>query len=394
METARMKRKRVVFVVPTANTYGGENALLDLLLKLSPDIEPVVVAPSDGPLVRALTDAGIQTRVQRFAILDRRYFHPLRIFVYLGSAFISFFRLLGLFRALRPDIVHTNNVLILPAALASRALRIPHVWHVREIIQSYHINPLLWRIWRGIILGFSIRVICISTAVQKQFGDSKKVTVIHDGVDPDLFHPLRKKPSRSTHTKKVVRVGIVGRLEHRRKGQDLFIEAARIALKSREDLHFIIAGHEREGREEKERRLHEMVKEYGLQQKIEFRGFVPRERMPELMNELDVLVLSSKQPEGLGIVLLEAMACGKAVIAFSEGGPLDIIEDHENGLLVPPGDVPTLARAMLELADNPKLRKDLGTKGRKTVESFFRSELTAKKVSELYDEILSHTVQS
>jgi glycosyltransferase involved in cell wall biosynthesis len=96
----------------------------------------------------------------------------------------------------------------------------------------------------------------------------------------------------------------------------------------------------------------------------------------------------------LGIVLLEAMACEKAVVAFSEGGPLDIIEDHENGLLVPPGDVPTLARAMLELADNPKLRKDLGTKGRKTVESFFRSELTAKKVSELYDEILSHTVQS
>ena len=386
-----MKRKRVVFVVPTADAYGGENALLDLLLKFSSDVEPVVLAPSDGPLVRALTDAGIETRIQQFPILERRYFHPLRIFAYLGSGLLSIFRLYALLRDIRPDLVHTNNALILPAAVAARAARVPHVWHVREILEAHHIHPRLWTIWRWLIVSFSARVICISTAVRKQFRDGKKVSVIHDGVDPDLFHPLRKKPSRLTRGKKGVTIGVVGRLEHRRKGQDLFIEAASIASQPRDDLRFVIAGHEREGMEEKERVLHEMVQEYGLREKVEFRGFVPRERMPDLMNELDALVLCSKQPEGLGIVLLEAMACEKAVIAFSEGGPLDIIEDHENGLLIPPGDVPALARAMVELADNPKLRRDLGLKGRKTVEGFFRSELTAKKVSELYDEILSHT---
>jgi D-inositol-3-phosphate glycosyltransferase len=102
-------------------------------------------------------------------------------------------------------------------------------------------------------------------------------------------------------------------------------------------------------------------------------------------------VVCSKQPEGLGIVLLEAMACGKPVIAFSEGGPLDIIEDHTNGMLVPPRNVAGLAEAILELADKPKLRKELGANGRKTVRTSFRSELTAGKMSELYRDVLKET---
>lgn len=386
-----MTKSRILYVVSTASGYGGENALLELLRKLPGDFEPVVISPEEGPLVRALTGRGIRARVLPFAVLDRSYFHPVRIFAYLGPAFVSFFRLTALLRELKPALVHTNNVLILPAAMAARALRIPHVWHVREILQSYHIHPFLWNIWRWIILTFSTRVICISSAVRTQFDESDKVVVIHDGIDTEFFHPTRKSIPNSTRRRKGLTVGIVGRLEHRRKGQDLFIEAARIALQSRDDLRFVVVGHERERVEEKEQKLYDMVRKYGLQKKVELRGFVPREQMPKLMNELDVLVLCSKQPEGLGIVLLEAMACKKAVIAFAEGGPLDILEDHTNGLLVPPRDVAKLADAILALANKPKLRGQLGAEGRMTVEASFRSELTAGKMAELYREVLKET---
>jgi glycosyltransferase involved in cell wall biosynthesis len=110
--------------------------------------------------------------------------------------------------------------------------------------------------------------------------------------------------------------------------------------------------------------------------------------MPQLMNELDVLVLCSKQPEGLGIVLLEAMACGRAVISFAEGGPLDVIEDRRNGLLTKPQDPRRLAEAILELAGKPKLREALGSEGRKTVDCSFRNDQTAEKMAELYREIM------
>lgn len=379
-----MKRQRIVFLTASSDTYGAENALLDLARGIQKEFEPIVVAPRQGPLIDFLSASGIQTKVMLLPVLDRRYFHPARIFEYLASAVVSTFRLLRFFRDLEPALVHTNNVLILPGAFAAKALGIPHVWHVREIIEGHHIRPFLWRIWRGIVTSFSTRVICISSAVRKQFLESGKVVVIHDGIDVTLFSPVKETKSGSRHAHKDVMIGIVGRLDHRRKGQDIFIEAASIALGSVRSLKFVIVGDERDGIEEKERVIHERAKETGLEGKIEFRGFVPRESVPRLMNELDVLVLCSKQPEGFGIVLLEAMACGKAVVSFAEGGPLDIVVDHANGLLVPRGDVHRLANAMLELAGDPVLRAELGSEACKTVRNSFRSDLTSKKIQDLY----------
>lgn len=378
-----MTKTRVVFLTSASNEYGGENALLELVKGLTSEFEPVVIAPAPGRLLESLGRLNVKTHVVPFAVLERRFFHPLRIFSYLFAAIASFFRLVHLFRRLKPDIVHTNNVLVLPGAFAARILGVPHVWHVREIIEKHHLSPFLWRIWRWIILTFSSSVICISSAVRRQFGHEKKAIIVHDGIDTRLFQPQKKN-----RNKKLSMIGIVGRLEHRRKGQDTFIEAARIALGSNNDLHFVIVGNEREEIADREQALHDLVRRYGLAEQIKFRGLVPREQMPEVMQELDILVLCSKQPEGLGIVLLEAMACEKAVISFAEGGPLDIIIDRSNGLLVPPGDVGKLADAMLELAGNTRLRKSLGRAGRKTVESCFGSEMTARKIESLYGQVL------
>jgi glycosyltransferase involved in cell wall biosynthesis len=383
-----MSRQRVLFLTASAGSYGGENALTDALRHLPPEFEPIVLVPEPGELVKELEGAGIQTRIVPFAVLDRKYFHPLRILFYKASAIASIFRLIGIFREFKPDIVHTNNVLVLPGAIAARMLGIPHVWHIREIIEGHHIHPILWKLWRWIILTCSERVICISRAVADQFKESPKVVVIHDGVDTNVFHPITGRTRRTSRPRTTTTVGIVGRLDHRRKGQDLFIEAARIASESRQDLRFIIVGHEREGVEEREEILYEMVRDGKLEQKMEFRGFVPREQMSQLMNELDVLVLCSKRPKGLGIVLLEAMACGKAVISFAEGGPLDIIEDRWNGLLTKPQDPRQLAEAILELANDPKLRKALGSEGRKMVEGSFGNDQTVQRMAELYRTIM------
>ncbi len=377
-----MRRTRVVFIASAASAYGGENALFETIKCFPPDIEPIVVAPESGDLLISLDRLGVKTIVLPFAVLDRRYFHPLRIVSYIVSAIVSVFRLVSLFRRIKPDVVHTNNVLVLPGAVAARMLGIPHVWHVREMIEHHHLPSLLWKIWRRIILTFSARVICISSAVREQFGEEWKAVVIHDGIDTQLFQPASGRRPRKKTT-----VGIVGRLEHRRKGQDTFIEAARIALESRKSLRFVIVGNEREEMAEDEQVLHDTVRRLGLTEKIEFRGAVPREKMPELMRELDVLVLCSKQPEGLGIVLLEAMACGKAVISFAEGGPLDVVKDHVNGLLVPAQNTRGLAEAIVELAVNAKLRASLGAEGRKTVVSSFRNEMTARGIDQVYKQI-------
>ena len=384
-----MQEPRVVYVSATATAYGGENALTDLVLKIRAQVDPIVVCPEDGPLLDALKASDIQTRVVPFPVLDRKYFHPARIFIFLAALPGSILRLRRLLRELSPSIVHSNNVLILPAALASKSLGIPHIWHIREIIERHHIHPLLWKIWRWLILTCSDRVVCISRAVQEQFEGSGKAVVIQDGVDIRLFRPDRSRGRSRSRKQKEVLVGIVGRLDHRRKGQDTFIQAASIASRSHPNLRFVIAGHARENMGEKESRLYDLVMELGMEKIVEFTGFIGRDRMPELIKRLDIVVLCSRKPEGLGIVLLEGMSCGKSVISFAEGGPLDIIDDTKNGMLVEPGNVQSLAAAMVKLAGNPKMRRALGTEGRKTVESRFSDEETARNILKLYSEVLS-----
>ena len=275
-----MIRQRVLFLSASAGEYGAENALLDLIKSLSKEVEPIVLVREPGPLVDSLTELGVTCKTVPFTVLDRQYFHPLRILAYKASALLSTFRLIHEIRHVNPSVVHTNNVLILPGAFAARLLGIPHVWHVREIVENHHISPILWRIWRWIIVTLSARVICISSAVRDQFGESKKAVVIHDGIDTELFQPLKAPQS-----KKVITFGIVGRLEHRRKGQDTFIETAKIALESRKNLRFIIVGHEREDIADREQTLHDTVERYGISESVEFRGFVSRDQMPALMHE-------------------------------------------------------------------------------------------------------------
>lgn len=382
-----MKNQKIAFVASSASLYGAERALLGSVTELSRDFETTVLVPETGDLVAELDRVGATVRIIRFPILEREYFHPFKIFEYVFSALAGWFRLVLFLRKARPGIVHSNNVLILPGALASWILRIPHVWHVREIIEGHHIHPLLWKLWRWIILTFSDRVVCISKAVSEQFGKSEKVVIVHDGVNTDSFRPMTNRDP-SARKAKPIRFGIVGRLEHRRKGQDLFIEAANIALKKQPDMEFVIVGHERAGMEKEEQKLHEMVASYGHEKEIHFRGYVAPEQMPSVMNELDVLVLCSKQPEGLAIVLLEGMASGKAVISFAEGGPLDVVQDNVNGLLVPPRDVQMLAEAMIRLAFDATLRGRLGIAGRQTVEEKFRIETTARRIENVYRAIL------
>jgi glycosyltransferase involved in cell wall biosynthesis len=377
----------VVFIASSSECYGAENALLTSVRNLTSEIKPVVVLPEHGTLQQDLDSHGIPTIILPMAVLDRRFFHPARFFLYLLKAVRSYFALLRQFQRVRPDIVHSNNVLILPGAIAAWTLGIPHVWHIREILETHHLPRSLWRVWRWMIVSFSDRIICISTAVSRQFMANEPVTVIHDGIDVRCFVPPQRKKATRQPQQRMVKVGIVGRLEHRRKGQDLLIEAAHLVLEKNRSLEFLIVGDERKGVKDEEQRLRDLVQGYGIDHQVRFRGFVPPAQMPSLYHEIDILVLCSKQPEGLAIVLLEGMACGVAVISFAEGGPLDIIRHRVNGILTPPHDVNALAEAILTLAEDPALRFSLSREGRRSVETLFRDDLNARLIGDVYRRI-------
>ena len=97
---------------------------------------------------------------------------------------------------------------------------------------------------------------------------------------------------------------------------------------------------------------------FGLRGRVGFTGYIGNPA--EAIRSLDIIVHASTQPEPFGMVIVEAMACGKAVIVSNCGGASEIVQNRVNALTYAPGDAPALAAAIQELATSPQLRTRLG----------------------------------
>jgi glycosyltransferase involved in cell wall biosynthesis len=108
-----------------------------------------------------------------------------------------------------------------------------------------------------------------------------------------------------------------------------------------------------------------------------------------LLRTLDILVHASTIPEPFGQAVIEGMAAGLPVIGADGGGVKDIITHGENGLLVPMGDAPALAEALESLLGDPETARRLGEAGRAHVRSHYTAAQSARKIEQVYREVLS-----
>jgi glycosyltransferase involved in cell wall biosynthesis len=180
--------------------------------------------------------------------------------------------------------------------------------------------------------------------------------VVPCGVDCDHFRP----GPRAGRPRSPARVLTLGRLV-RRKGIDTVIEAiARIP-----GTELVVAGgpdRSRLGDDPEVSRLRRTVAECGVTGRVSFTGRVAHEDVPDLLSSADVVV-SDPWYEPFGIVPVEAMACGSAVVASAVGGHLDTVVDGVTGLLVPPRDPAALAGRLSRLLADPGWRSELGAAG-------------------------------
>lgn len=173
-------------------------------------------------------------------------------------------------------------------------------------------------------------------------------------------------------------IGTAGRLEAI-KGIPYFLGAARIVHDARPELEFVVAGSGPE-----EANLRRIARELGIAEKV---TFVPYAReFTKSLEAMDIFCLPSLQ-QGLGTIMLEAMALGRPVIASNVGGVTAIVRDGQTGLTVPPGDSQALARRILELIDNPARAQALGTAARELVAHEYNVDRMVLQTAELYHEI-------
>jgi len=136
--------------------------------------------------------------------------------------------------------------------------------------------------------------------------------------------------------------------------------------------------------------LKSTVERHGLSQVVHLLGVLPRRRLRDAYSACDVFVLPSRsRSEAFGIVLLEAMAQGKPVVATHVGGIPYVVIDRETGLLVPPFDPVPLAQALIQLLQDPQYRSQLGQAGRKRVQTHFTREPITQQLEALYQQLLA-----
>lgn len=210
---------------------------------------------------------------------------------------------------------------------------------------------------------------------------TERFTVISNPVDTRLFVPASNGKS-PTPT-----ILYVGRIEPR-KGVYTIARAMRQVLSRVPDARFVFLGSDYtlDGRSCRQELLSEMT-EAGVAEHAQFPGFVPNSDLPRHYQESTVCVFPSRW-EPLGIVCLEAMACARPVVASRAGGMAEIVQDGENGLLVPPDDPAALADGLARVLANPDLAHKWGEKARQHVDRHFSNQVVAQRTLQVYDQTL------
>lgn len=312
-----------------------------------------------------------------------------------GAGKFLFRRLLGRIRRLhrvKPiDVIHAHAALPCghAAALLSERLKIPFVVtvHGLDAFNNCHLDgiPAGWRREVSLEVYRAARtVICISRKVEEVLlsgvPDGTRSVAVRNGVDPSLFSPATEEP-------RTPEILVVGTLLPS-KGHELVLRAVKNLKSSWPQLECRIIG---EGPYKAQ--FEALASDLDIAGQVRFIGRQSRAEVAEAMRRCSIFALPSWN-EALGCVYLEAMSCGKPVIACRGQGIDDVIEHGKNGWLISPDGLEELTQGLCVLLESSELRVRMGTAARQTILENLTLTHQAKRLTEAYCEAIAGSPQS
>jgi len=282
-----------------------------------------------------------------------------------------------------PDVVHVNCLSNLRGAAAAQALGIPVVWHLREILP-----PGARRRWfANRLRADSAHIVAVSEAVAEWVRDEglgDRVEVVHNGVVSPVEGVDREAARVQFNLPpEAFVVGLFSQMVHHKGALDL-VRAAHAAISENPELHFLIAGH---GPVSFADQLRREIASGAAAGHIHL--MPPQPEIWELLAAVDILALPTLWPDPLPRAVMEAMAVGRPVVAYQNGGVPEMVVDNETGLLCQPGDVEGLTRAILELAGDRSLLNLFGEAAQKRATEHFGVERYVDQMEKALRETMS-----
>jgi glycosyltransferase involved in cell wall biosynthesis len=407
---------QLVFLSPSGQMGGAEAALLNLLASLreaEPEWQLHLIVSADGPLTAKAQALGVATTVLpfpdslarlgdasanfpaanangRFGLLRQLFFANPGIAAYVR-------RLRKLLRRLQPDVVHTNGFKMHLLGALAKPRAVPLVWHVHDYVQT---RPLMTSLMKLFSKRCELAVVnsdSVGRDLREACGNALQIQTVYNGVDLQVFSPcgelldMDALAGFSPAGPEVIRVGMLATLA-RWKGHEVFLRALSL-IPADLPLRGYISGdalYQTDGSQTSLAELKTFAQRLGVAERVGFTGFLA---MPAAaMRSLDIVVHASTQPEPFGLVIVEAMACGRAVIASEAGGATELIQSGFNALGHTPGDAEQLAARIMQFARDPQLRERLGAAGRATVKERFNRTRMAAELVPIYESLNLHKV--
>lgn len=405
-----------MFLSPAAQQGGAEAVLLGILklfLVERPAWTLHLLAGEDGPLVSKARAAGVCCELfpfpdavralgenrRRGMLLSTREGKPwsrkvrqlaswLRVAT---EATVYHWKLRRRLRHLQPDLVHSNGMKMHLFGALAKPKRVPQVWHLHEYLGN---RPMMKLLLRWVAPRCALVVAnseSVASDVRAVLPGGPNVQTIYNAVDLDAFNPdglasdldrLAGLPPAPAGT---IRVGLVATFAFW-KGHETFLRAA---ARTEENIRFYIVGgplYATAGSQRTPDELRQLAETLGIHHRVGFTGFV--EEAASAMRALDIVVHASTEPEPFGLVIVQAMACARAVIVSAAGGALELVRPTIDALVHSPGNVAELATAINQLATDEGLRRRLGAEGRLHVQRQFTYKQMAKRIVPRYEELL------
>lgn len=358
--------------VDTARTWrGGQNQVLVTVLGLrSLGHRAMLVAHPDGELRRRAEEGLELLPLAPMTEMDL-------------SAAWRFSRAI---KQLRPDIIHAHDphavaMAALALSMSTQLVKPPLVASRRVDFRLRGSSLSRWK-YRQVDM-----FICASEAIRQMLltdgVPAQRAVTVHEGIDlaraasatPAPLHEELWLPHGSPI------VGNVAALVPH-KGQRHLVDAAALVVRQVPDARFVLAG---EG--ELRGSLEQHIKHLNLEKHVLLAGFRPD--ILSVHKAFDIFVMSSVT-EGLGTSLLDAMACGRPIVATTAGGIPEVVQDGVTGYLVPPRDQQAMADAIVKLLKNEALRKRMGAAGLSLAHARFSAERMVQETLRVYERVALH----
>jgi glycosyltransferase involved in cell wall biosynthesis len=368
------QKKNILLLHSSNDLYGASKIFLQLIdLFLTNGFNVHVVLPEKGKLDDFLNKKDIKVSYHELGVLRKKYLNPLGLINRLVTNIKAIKFLSKYIKTHSIDLVYTNTSTILCGGIAAKKNSIPSLFHIHEIPTG---NKLYEFLSGKIINNISTKVLTVSKSVKKHWLkniNEHKIERVYNGIEYKKMDSIIKLDRDQNE---FVITSVARLIPY--KGHMYLIEIANQLIKKSSKFKFLIVGDTLQSYSSYEKSVKKKVKDLGLENQIKFLGF--RNDVSNILKQSDLFIHPTISPDPLPTVLFEALYNDLPTVATNLGGAIEILDNGNNGLLIPYNDPKKAANLINEYCTNTKLQKKHLENSKKNFKINFSSESFNKNI--------------